>query len=192
MHDVVVETLNLKFLKAARTILAGDHLDHVHCMADVTNGGIRADLHEISAECGLGAVVRETAISRLVNPKVLAMLRQTGVDYLGVSLDSLLVFCSPPAAGAIVEDLGEAGVGADVVGEITREREIRLLRPGGSSELMPRFRESPYTEIKRVVDSGKAPQIGAMEERLRQAAQEAGKRGQDVVEMLRESEPHLR
>lgn len=192
MHDVALETLNLKFLKAARIILEGGHVEHVHCMADVTNGGIRADLHEISAECGFGAIVREKAMWRLVNPKVLEMLRRTGVDYLGVSLDSLLVFCAPAAAGAIVEDLAHGGVGADVVGEITRKREIRLVRPGGASELMPRFRESPYTAIKKVVDSGRAPQVRAMEERLRQAAEEARKRGRDVVTMLRENEPHLR
>jgi len=41
-HDVVKETMNIKFLKACETILNSDYVDKIRAMCDVTNGGLRA------------------------------------------------------------------------------------------------------------------------------------------------------
>lgn len=41
MPEVVEETINVDFLRAAHTLLQSELSRHVHSMTDVTNGGLR-------------------------------------------------------------------------------------------------------------------------------------------------------
>ncbi len=149
--EVVQETINVDFLVAARAILNSELVDGIHCMADVTNGGIRADLHEIAKECGHGARVNESKILSLPDPRVKKLLEDRGVDVLGVSLDSLLVFCKPSISASLIAKLEEVGVKSKRIGEVEGDQ-VFIQGPAGEKRLLPRFRESPYTEVKRVVD----------------------------------------
>lgn len=56
-HDIVKETMNIKFLEACETILNANYIDNVHAMCDVTNGGLRGDLYEINYEANCGVVI---------------------------------------------------------------------------------------------------------------------------------------
>jgi hydrogenase expression/formation protein len=183
--EVVKETLNLKFLTASRTILEGGWLESIHCMADVTNGGLRADLHEIGTEAGCGALVHEDEISTLVNREVMILLEESGVDYLGVSLDSLLIFCDEDASIGIMGDLEGVGVQSRIIGHTTEDSSIRIQRADGLSKFLPRFRESAYTKVKSVVDSRMPVDILEMEESLQRATDEALRRKGEAIELLR-------
>jgi hydrogenase expression/formation protein len=183
--EVVKETLNLKFLTASRIILEGEWLESIHCMADVTNGGLRADLHEIGSEAGCGALVYEDQISSLVNSEVMNLLEERGIDYLGVSLDSLLIFCDEDASSGIMGDLEGAGVRSRIIGHTTEDSSIRIQRADGLSGFLPRFRESAYTKVKSVVDSGLPVDIAEMEASLQNAADEALRRKEEAIELVR-------
>ncbi len=184
--EVVQETLNIKFLSACKSLLEGKNQDSIHCMADVTNGGIRADLHEIEREAGCGGLVNEDAIEMLTNKKVKELLDQSGVDYLGVSLDSLLIFCDQCAADSIINELSEVGVEAAVIGKTTEVPEIMIVRKDGVSQLLPRFRESAYTEIKKVVDSEEPKGVRMMERMIRSSAEGARLRKEAIIDRIRD------
>ncbi|TFG21723.1 MAG: hypothetical protein EU532_14970, partial [Promethearchaeota archaeon] len=55
-HEVVRETMNVKFLEACEVILNSEYLDNIRAMCDVTNGGLRGDLYEINYEADCGVV----------------------------------------------------------------------------------------------------------------------------------------
>ena len=106
MHDVVEETINIRFLEACEVLLQSGLYKKVHSMTDVTNGGIRGDAREISKTAGVKMVFEEEKMRALVNPKVLSMLEFLKIDYLGVSLDALLVIVPPEYANEILETVG--------------------------------------------------------------------------------------
>ena len=110
MHDVVEETINIRFLEACEVLLQSGLYRKVHSMTDVTNGGIRGDAKEISKTAGVKLVFEEEKIRALVNPKVLSMLELLKIDYLGVSLDALLVIVPPEYANEILDAVRAAGI----------------------------------------------------------------------------------
>ena len=57
-HEVVDETLNVKFLEASAALLK-EKDTAIHAMTDVTNGGIRGDAKEISYTAGVKLVFEE-------------------------------------------------------------------------------------------------------------------------------------
>ena len=59
MHEVVEETINIRFLEACEALLQSDLHKKVHSMTDVTNGGIRGDAKEISKTAGVKLVFEE-------------------------------------------------------------------------------------------------------------------------------------
>ncbi|MFX1434926.1 MAG: AIR synthase-related protein, partial [Promethearchaeota archaeon] len=117
-HDVVKETLNIKFLEACEVILNSEYKSDIGAMADITNGGIRGDLWEIDYEAKCGVVVFENKIKSLVNSQVLDMLNKVGVDYLGVSLDALLIYCSENVSESIISDLKKHNIQCDEIGYV--------------------------------------------------------------------------
>lgn len=84
----------MKFLEAASALLKTDI--EIHAMTDVTNGGIRGDAKEISKTAGVKLVFDEARMARLVNRRVLEMLEALKIDYLGVSIDALLIIAPRP------------------------------------------------------------------------------------------------
>lgn len=117
-HEVVDETLNIKFLEASEALLKEDV--KIHAMTDVTNGGIRGDAKEISYTAGVKLIFEEENMSRLVNPRVLEMLNDLEIDYLGVSIDALLIIAPPEEANAIARAIRGAGVEIDEIGRVEK------------------------------------------------------------------------
>jgi hydrogenase expression/formation protein len=151
--EVVERTINLHFLRACEALLGSPVLQTIHAMTDVTNGGLRGDAHELAGTAGARVVIDDANLRRLVDPEVLALLDTLGIDYLGVSLDALLVVAPPDAAPAILRVVRGCGVPMEEVGLVEEGRAESVLRVGGEErDFSPRFRESAYTPVKKVVD----------------------------------------
>ncbi|MFY9195531.1 MAG: AIR synthase-related protein [Methanoculleus sp.] len=154
--EIVDETINLHFLKASEALLASDALTGIHAMTDVTNGGLRGDAYEMAETAGCRIVIEEDEIRTLVRPKVLAMLDALEIDYLGVSIDALLVVAPPEVAPEIQRIVGSAGVAMKEIGYAEEgAAESVLVVDGEIQDFSPRFRESAYTPVKKVVDKDK-------------------------------------
>jgi len=151
--DVVEETINLHFLKACDALINSPVFPHIHTMTDVTNGGLRGDAFEIAETAKCTVVVDDAPLRGLVAPKVLTLLDKLGIDYLGVSLDSLLVVAPPKYADEIIAVVAKADVRMEKIGFVREGPGVsRLTRNGVEGELVPKFREAPYTPLKKVVD----------------------------------------
>jgi len=232
MHDVVDETINITFINACEALIAGDLLKGVHAMTDVTNGGIRGDANEISRTARvklvffeekmralvnpkvlsmlesleidyLGVsldallmiappdaaheilnVIREEKMRALVNPKVLSMLESLGIDYLGVSLDALLMIAPPDAAHEILNVIREQNIRIDVVGEVCEGEGTELTAGGEVCNFEPRFRESAYTPIKKLVGDTVPEDYERMRNAVDLAASASIRKKRRVVERI--------
>ncbi|HUX98783.1 MAG TPA: AIR synthase-related protein [Candidatus Deferrimicrobium sp.] len=151
MQDVIKETLNIKFIQACEALFQSDVFSEIHCMCDVTNGGLRGDLHEIAYEAKAGVTINEAKIKPLVNKKVFDMLQKRNVDYLGVSLDALLIFCPVTVVNQICDLIQKKGIKIEVIGEVNKAKEIKMITDSGEEKVFPRFRESAYTPVKQAV-----------------------------------------
>ena len=185
-HDVVKETMNIKFLKACETILNSDYVDKIRAMCDVTNGGLRGDLYEINYEASCGVNVYEEKVRKLVNPIVLNMLEAVGVDYLGVSLDSLLIYCSESISQKIISDLGSINIMCNEIGYVDNSNQVSMTYKGKEKkEILPKFRESAYTKIKQEVGEESPESQIAMEHNIEKTASEALQKRKKIIEYIR-------
>ncbi|NLC91752.1 MAG: hypothetical protein GX679_08170 [Methanocorpusculum parvum] len=151
--DVVEETINLHFLKACAALIESEVFPHIHAMTDITNGGLRGDVFEIAETAKATVVVEDAPLRGLIAPKVLALLDKLGIDYLGVSRDALLVIAPPEYADEIIRVVGTAGVLMERIGFVREGPGVsRLIKDGVEGEFLPKFREAPYTPVKKVVD----------------------------------------
>ena len=151
--EVVEETINLHFLTACETLLGDPVLPRIHAMTDVTNGGLRGDAHEMAATAGCRIVIREEQVSGLVQPRVRELLENLSIDYLGVSLDALLIVAPADASEAIRQVISSAGVRIEEIGYVEEGKPAALLEVRGEQrDFTPRFREAAYTPVKKVVD----------------------------------------
>ena len=152
--EVVEQTINLNFLIACEKLMKSEVFVHIHAMTDVTNGGLRGDAFEMAETAGCRIVVDENAIGSLVEPHVRTMLETLKIDYLGVSLDALLIAAPPQEAEEICRVVKSAGVEMHQIGYVEKGiPESVLLVDGRECDFSPRFRESAYTPVKKVVDS---------------------------------------
>lgn len=184
-HDVVKETLNVKFLEACEIILKSDNLDEIHAMCDVTNGGLRGDLYEINYEANCGVTIYEEKVRKLVNPTVLKLLDKVGIDYLGVSLDALLIYCSEKVSEIIISDLGKNGIRCAEIGYVDDSNKVSMIFENeDKKDILPRFRESAYTKIKQEIGEQTPKSIDEMENRIEKAAIEALNKRKKVIEYI--------
>ncbi len=183
MHEVVSETLNIKFLEAASALVEEEH--EIHAMTDVTNGGIRGDALEISHTAGVKLVFEEERMRRLVNPRVKEMLDELSIDYLGVSIDALLVIAPEEAAAEILRTVRGTGVAMDVIGRVVEGHGTALIEDGCEKEFVPRFRESAYTPIKKAVGEGAERDFEEMRAKVDQAALRAAEKKAKFVDQIR-------
>ena len=184
-HEVVEETLNIKFLEAAEALLK-ENLT-IHAMTDVTNGGIRGDAKEISYTAAVKLVFEEEKMSRLVNPRVLNMLDDLEIDYLGVSIDALLIIAPPQEAERISRVIREAGVAVDQIGTVETGSGAYLRRDGQLSDFSPRFREAAYTPIKKAVGQDAARDIEEMRARVDLAARNAVEKKRRFIDKIKKN-----
>ncbi|WP_135606780.1 AIR synthase-related protein [Methanococcoides sp. NM1] len=185
MHDVVDETINIKFLEACEALIASGLTKHVHAMTDVTNGGIRGDAKEISRTAGVKLVFDESKMRPLVNPKVLNMLEKLEIDYLGVSLDALLVIAPREYADDIMKTGRDAGVEIDIIGEVVEGSGAEITIDGEVCDFTPRFRESAYTPIKKMIGDKEPRDFEEMKRAVDNAANEAIDKKRKVIEMIK-------
>jgi hydrogenase expression/formation protein len=185
MHDVVEETINIRFLEACEALLQSELYKKVHSMTDVTNGGIRGDAREISKTAGVKLIFEEEKIRALVNPKVLSMLESLKIDYLGVSLDALLVIVPPEYADDVLDTVRAIGVEISVIGRVEEGSGAEILINGECRDFAPRFRESAYTPVKKVHGEENPRNFEEMREAIDKAACEAIEKKQKVLERIR-------
>jgi len=185
-HDVIKETMNIKFLEACEIILNSDYVDEIRAMCDVTNGGLRGDLYEINYEANCGVNVFEEKVQKLVNPIVLNMLEKVGVDYLGVSLDALLIYCSESVSDKIIADLKRKSIKCDEIGYVDDSNQIFLTYKGKEKkEILPKFRESAYTKIKQEIGEEIPESIENMEKNIQKAALEALEKRKKIIRYIK-------
>jgi hydrogenase expression/formation protein len=154
-------------------------------MTDVTNGGLRGDAHELAATAGARVIIGEANLRRLVDPEILSLLDLLGIDYLGVSIDALLVVAPPVAAPGILRVVRGCGVAMEEVGHVEEGRpESVLLVDGREQDFSPRFRESAYTPVKKVVDR-RVKDFETMKRGVDHAAEAALEKKQRVLARLR-------
>jgi len=186
--DVVEYTINLNFLAACKALMADPVFRNVHAMTDVTNGGLRGDAFEMAETAGVRILIDEPATQDLVEPHVRAMLEDLAIDYLGVSLDALLVVAPEEAAGQICRAVGSAGVAMHEIGRVEAGRpESVLIVNGKEQDFLPRFRESAYTPVKKVVDK-REKDFEEMKAKVRQASEAAIAKKKRVLQKLRKKD----
>jgi len=184
-HDVVDRTINLTFLRAADAILRSNLLGSIHAMTDVTNGGLRGDVHEMAKTAGLRFIVEEEAVQGLVDPHVYRMLMDLEIDPLGVSIDALLIIAQPDVISKAQALLSDIGVKSSVIGRVEEGRaEPVLLRNGKEEEFNPRFREAAYTPLKKLVEK-EQQDFELMKTEVDRAAQAAIAKKMRVMERLK-------
>jgi hydrogenase expression/formation protein len=185
-HDVIKETMNIKFLEACEIILNSDYVDEIRAMCDVTNGGLRGDLYEINYEANCGVHIFEEDVRKLVNPIVLNMLEKVGVDYLGVSLDALLIYCSDSISDKIINDLKRKNIKCNDIGYVDDSNQVFLTYSGKEKkEILPKFRESAYTKIKQEIGEETPGSIESMEKYIKKAALEAVEKRKKMIKYIK-------
>jgi hydrogenase expression/formation protein len=185
MHHVVQETMNIKFLEACEALIISGLLPYIHAMTDVTNGGIRGDAKEISKTAGVKLVFMEENMRALVNPVVLDMLETLKIDYLGVSLDALLIIAPQEYAEEIMRVIKEAGVAIDIIGRVEKGSGAEVIINGEIRDFTPRFRESAYTPIKKMIGEEEPRDFLEMKHAIDLAAANAIEKKRRIVEMIK-------
>ncbi|MEM4311876.1 MAG: AIR synthase-related protein [Nitrososphaerales archaeon] len=189
--DVVPETLNLQFIKACKALIQAKLIGKIQAMTDVTNGGIRGDAKEICENSSVALFLYEEKIKALINLKVLKLLEENGIDYLGVSLDSLMIFCDEEYEKDIKEVIRKAGVKVERVGYTEEGKEPYLIQGNSFKKLESKFRESAYTKVKKVVGENRPHHFDEMKLKVDKAFLEATKKRDYFFNLLRTSElPH--
>jgi hydrogenase expression/formation protein len=186
--EVVEQTINLNFLLACKTLMKSSVFTGIHAMTDVTNGGLRGDVFEMAETAGCRIVINNESISSLVEPHVRMMLENLQIDYLGVSLDSLLVVAPGSLADEICRVVSKAGVAMHEVGYVENGKpESVLLVDGKEHDFSPRFRESAYTPVKKIVDTD-VRDFDEMKEGVLKASEAAIRKKERVLKKLRKNE----
>jgi hydrogenase maturation factor len=111
----------------------------VTAMHDATEGGVIGGLAEVAEASGVGMAVDE---SRFVYPAEVRMVCEAfGIDPVAaIAEGSLIITAGAGRAGRILEALGRAGIAASVIGEVTGDTAIRVMKRRDGTEvplLMP-------------------------------------------------------
>jgi hydrogenase expression/formation protein len=184
MHEVVEETLNIDFLIACEAIFKAGLVKGIHSMSDVTNGGIRGDAEEIARVSGKSLVFDYERCRSVVNPKVLKMLEELEIDFMGVSIDSLMVVCPEDTAEDVKSVVRKAGIKIEEVGWVEDGEGAYIIEDGTKKPLKPRFRESAYTPIKKVVGEETPKDFEEMKRRIDEAVAKAVEKKEMVIKKI--------
>ncbi len=185
-HHIVKETMNIKFLEACKVILNSNYINEIHAMCDVTNGGLRGDLYEINYEAKCGVTIYEQEVRKLVNPFVLELLEKLNVDYLGVSLDALLIYCSEDVSNKIISDLRENDINCAEIGYVDNSNQVKMIfEEDNQEDIIPRFRESAYTKIKQEIGENIPESKEEMENKIQVAASSAMMKRNRIINYIK-------
>ncbi|MEM3517560.1 MAG: AIR synthase-related protein [Nitrososphaerales archaeon] len=185
-HDVVLETLNVQFVKACKVLLNSGLIGKICAMTDVTNGGIRGDANEISKLSNTALYFYEKEIKSLVNPKVLDLLESKGIDYLGVSLDALMIFVPEDYVEDIMAEVRKARVKIEEIGFVEKGTpKVTLMTSEGEKDLNLKFRESAYTRIKKVVGEDAPYDLEELKIKVEKSVKKAIEKRDFIVKYIR-------
>jgi hydrogenase expression/formation protein HypE len=113
--------------------------NNIHCMRDVTRGGLGAIMCEIATQSECQITIEEKDIP--VQDEVRGICEILGLDPLFLANEGkMVVFCAPEDAGIVVETMKkhEYGKGAAVIGEVHKKGRGRFLLNtviGGAREI---------------------------------------------------------
>jgi len=185
MHEVVEETLNIDFIRACRSIFDAGLVKKIHSMSDVTNGGIRGDAEEISRVSGNSLVFDMEKVRSIVNKRVLEMLDELEIDFMGLSIDSLMVICNEDVAKEVIKAVRRSGVRMEEVGFVEKGKGCYVMEEGKRKQIKPRFREAAYTPLKKVVGEEEPSDFEEMRKKVDEAALKAIEKKRKVVEWIK-------
>ncbi|MFX1313306.1 MAG: hypothetical protein ACFFHD_11930, partial [Promethearchaeota archaeon] len=143
----------------------------------------------INYEANCGVNIFEEKVRNLVNPNVLQMLERVGVDYLGVSLDALLIYCSDSISQEIIFDLRRNNIKCDEIGYVDDSNQVYMnYQDKAKKQILPKFRESAYTKIKQEIGEETPKFLEIMEKNVEEAAMEALKKRKKIIEYILKQE----
>lgn len=164
--DVALKTINFKTLHLLKRLIEEKIIDKTHALFDVTNGGLRGDLNEISRAIKIGFYVRHRDVMSVIDRDVLSLLNELNIDPLGVSLDSIVLSVDPSEADDVLRFIRDLGLRAEIIGEVIGEPEVLIeYEDGGVKKLETRYRESAYTKIKKFIGEEAPKDLEAILER---------------------------
>jgi len=183
--EVLLETMNIDFLKACNALNRAGLFNEVHTLTDWTNGGLRGDVREICKVAQVGIKLYKERIEALMNPKVLELLQSLSIDYLGVSMDSLLIFCPQSAVEVVIKTIKTVGVPIDIIGEVIETpKQGILLEHGKPIDMTLQYRESAYTRVKQVVGETAPLDKEDLMEKVEKAAVSAIKKSEQLIQFI--------
>ncbi|HEY0089792.1 MAG TPA: hypothetical protein VGB37_13170, partial [Candidatus Lokiarchaeia archaeon] len=129
--------------------------------------------------------IYEGKVRKLVNPKVLDLLNKVSVDYLGVSLDALLIYCSERASKKIIDDLEKNNIRCAEIGFVDDSKQVSMIFKGQQKkEILPRFRESAYTKIKKEIGEDAPANLDIMQTKVEEAALNAIQKRKLIIDYI--------
>jgi hydrogenase expression/formation protein len=155
--EVLLETLNVRTIRALMELVQDPLLNNIHAMTDITNGGIRGDAYEFGSTADVQIEFNRSRVIELISPGVSEMLAALGIDPLGISTDSILFTIDSAHSDELINFLKVQNVKSSVVGEIKEGRGVFVIDDSGGEaarQIQARFREAPYTPLKSVIDDG--------------------------------------
>lgn len=181
---VLMETLNVEFMRACEAIINNGLLDEVNCLSDVTNGGLRGDAWEISRTSGKKLIFYGDKLERTIAHRVFKMLVELEIDPMGVSTDSLLIILPEESVGE-VRDALRGTTKVHEIGRVEMGDGAYVESESGVKPFEPFFRESAYTRIKKVVDEGTPKDIKVFRDNIWAARELAMAKKNEVLKRMR-------
>ncbi len=181
-HEVVLETINMEFYDICK-ILIERHYNKIHSMTDVTNGGIRKDADEIVKSSGKGLVFYYEELRKSINKKVLRMLEDLNIDFLGISLDSIMIIVPENFVDEIKRDLNNVTEIYEV-GYVDENKGARIIVDNEERDLIVKFREEPYTKVKKVIGDKTPENFEEMKRKILDAIEELMKKRKKIENIL--------
>jgi len=107
------------------------------------------------------------------------------IDYLGVSIDALLIIAPEDEAEKIARAIREAGVAVDEIGTVESGEGATLHMDGKVTDFSPRFREAAYTPIKKAVGQDAKRNVEEMTAAVDRAAMNAVVKKRHFIEKIK-------
>jgi len=109
---------------------------HAHAMHDATEGGLLNCVYEIAAASGTGVNLSEEKI--FIPEEVRAICGHFNIDPLiSIGEGTLVITATPENTPRILDNLGQEGIAAWEIGEITERGRIFVRQDGSHEELKP-------------------------------------------------------
>lgn len=183
--DVILDTLNINFIKSSQVLFKSNLIKEIHAMTDVTNGGLRGDAYEICQTTGLGLKFYEDAVNSTISANVFSMLEELEIDPLGISTDSLMLIVPPEYSEDIKKEIQSSGVPIKEVGKVDDKKTPRLIRKDSSETVLtPLFREAPYTKIKKLAGQSDPEDFEFMKYKIQKATRKSIKKKEEVIDYI--------